>query len=317
MSRSALDLLRSEIGTLEQFLADLTDDDVIERLGLEHRLSQARERLAAVEGQPQPKPLPMTFRGRPVDGSRSIDATFASKAVKAFVEATDTVAASLVEDLKGRGRLPGTTDRSLRIIDTARGSFGFELELPPPQAIEPTQAGLFPAAPEPIDPYADAITTTLKLLDQAATEDEDAISDLVAEVHPRAAAKVRAFAKVLNDHEALFAVAFEGRQVRLDTEAQVRRVVDSLADEDISENNETHAGTLLGVLPESRAFEARLTDGAIIHGKIDRAVHDIIGFKAQWEGNEASLALRVIRVRANRRFVLTGAIAGPADDPGP
>ena len=112
----------------------------------------------------------------------------------AFVEATDTVAASLTAaDLNDIGLLPGSGGRLLRIVDTVLGSFGFELELPPPST---TLWDLLPGS-EPPDPYVDAITTTLNLMGQSASMDENAITDLVADIHPRAAVKVHAFAEVL------------------------------------------------------------------------------------------------------------------------
>jgi hypothetical protein len=296
--------LRSEIGTVEGFLSALPEDAVLERMSWESRLTVLRERLTEVEAQPEAHPLTLVFRGAPVEGSRSIDATFASRAVKAFVEATDTVAASLLSDgLRDRGRLPGTGGRSLRIVDTTVGSFGFELELPP--AAPAQQAALFPHdAP---DPYVDAIVTTMKLLDQAARHDEDAISDLVAEIHPRAAAKVRGFAQVLAESGALFGAAFGDREVRFENNEEVGRVMTSLAESDISEDRETLGATLLGVLPESRRFEARLADRKVVQGTIDRAVADIDAFKARWENKEARLEFRVVRVRSRTRYVLTGA----------
>ena len=303
--------LRAEIGTVERFLAETPEDSIIERMSWESRLEVLRERLAEVEARPQAHPLLITFRGAPVEGTRSIDATFASKAMRAFFKATDTVTASLVtDDLRDHGRLPGAGARSLRIVATAVGSLGFELELPPAPEVE-TQKLLSPS--EDADPHVEAITTTLRLLDEAATDDEDAISDLIAEIHPRAAAKMRAFASVLAEHDALFAVAFGDRQVRFDSHAQVKRVVESLAESDISEADETHTGTLLGVLPESRRFEARLADGQAVHGKVDRAVPDIATFKQRWENQAASLAFRVVRVRTRSRHILTGAKA-PTDD---
>ena len=307
--------LRSEIGTVEQFLAATPAGAILVRRSWESRLKVLRERLAEIETRPEMRSLSLTFRGAPVEGSRSIDATFATKAVRAFVEATDTVTASLVaKDLHERGPLPATGGRSLRIVDTAVGSFGFELELPPPseapQAIDEQQATRL--GTEVPDPCEEAVATTMKLLARAATDDEDAISDLIAEIHPRAAAKVRAFASVLADHDALFAVAFGGEEVRFDRPEQVRQVVASLADGDISEENEEHGGTLLGVLPESRRFEARLADGKVILGKVDRSVADIGELKTAWVDREAILHLRVIRVRSRTRYILTGAAARPA-----
>ncbi len=166
---------------------------------------------------------------------------------------------------------------------------------------------MLPLEPPPVDTYAQAISTTLLLIQGAANADEDAMSDLIAEMHPRAASKVRAFAKVLADNEAVFAAEFDGRRVRLNSNADVKRVIDALRDEDIGERSETLEGRLLGILPESRAFECRLPDGRLIRGKVDRALQDIAQFKKRWESVDAKLTFRVISVRAKERHVLAGA----------
>jgi hypothetical protein len=296
--------LLAEAATIEDLLKRLSDDRVIERLGLEQRLEEARTELEALDAAPLGKLLPITFRGKPVEGMHSIDAGFASAALRAFVEATDTVAASFTDDLKGRGRLPSVS-RSLRIIDTARGSFGFELELPPPELQQDQLAIDFNEA----DPYERAIETTFALIADAAASDEEGMSDLIAEIHPRAAAKVHAFAKVLSDHDAGFAAEFEGKQVQLRESSDVQRVLDALKDEDMGEREERIEGVLLGILPESRRFECRLDDGRLLTGKVDRVVADIGELKTHWENKPASLQFRIVSVRANERFILTGATA--------
>lgn len=294
--------LRSEIGTVERFLAETPEDALIMRLSWEDRLHELQAQLAQIEAAPEAHPLSLTFRGDPVDGTRSIDAAFAVKALKAFVEATDTVTASLVSELRDHGRLPGVGDRTLRIIDTATGSFGFELELPPPLVEE--QAG--PALADGEDLHVEAIHTTLRLLGEAATGDEDRLSDLIAATHPRAASKVSAFAKVLAENNALFAVAFDGEQVRFDRDEQVRRTIEALADADISEEEAQHRGTLLGVLPHARSFEVELEhDGAPISGRVDRSITDIMALNKQWVGQLALLTFRVVRVRNRSRYILT------------
>ncbi len=309
MARSPLRQLRSEATALKQLLSELPEDRFIERMGLESRLADVEEEVARLSMEPQPKPFPITFRGAPVHGSHAIDANFASLALKGLIDAIDTVAASLTApELKATGPVPGVGARSLQIVDTAVGSFGFELELPPALAAEAPQA-MLPLGPPPVDTYAQAISTTLSLIQGAAIADEDAMSDLIAEVHPRAASKVRAFAKVLADNDAVFAAEFENRQVRLSSSSDVKRVIDALRDEDIGERTEALEGRLLGILPESRVFECRLPDGRIVRGKVDRAVEDIARFKSRWESVDAKLTFRVISVRAKERHVLVGAAA--------
>ncbi|NEX18798.1 hypothetical protein G3480_00415 [Thiorhodococcus mannitoliphagus] len=303
MSAKERDFLRSEVATLEGLLSSVSEDRLIERIGIEERLEQARARLAKIEAEPLGKPLPIIFRGAPVEGSQSIDAGFASTALGAFIEATDTVAASLTDELKALGRLPRGNQRSLRIVDTARGSFGFELELSPPPADDQISLSF----EDESDPYERAIGTTFALIKDAAESDEEGISDLIAEIHPRAAAKIQAFAKVLFEGGAGFAAEFEGARVRLNEGRDVQRVLDALKDEDISEREEQLRGVVLGILPESRRFECRLADGVLIAGKVDRALSSISSFKARWENKEALLSFRVISVRTNRRFVLKAA----------
>ncbi|WP_213457536.1 hypothetical protein [Thiocapsa sp.] len=305
MSTKEREFLQSEVTTLEGLLGNLSEDRIIERIGFEERLRQSRDRLAVLEASALAKALPITFRGAPVEGTRSIAADFAAAALKAFIEATDTVAASLTaEGLKGRGRLPGAS-RSLRIIDTVQGSFGFELELPPP-VTDSAQIQL-PIPGEEQDPYARAIERTFKLIKDAVSSDDEGMSDLIAEIHPRAAAKVRAFAKVLSDHDAGFAAEFEGKRVNLNRGIEVEHVLDALRDEDIAERIEEHSGVLVGILPESRRFECRLDEGPLISGWIDRDIEDIGAFKTTWENKKARLSFRVVSVRTNQRFILVDA----------
>ena len=316
MSQRNLQFLQSEVASLEALLVQLPEARVIERIGFQSRLDQARNQLAAALVEPQANALPITFRGAPVDGSRSIDATFASQALHAFVKATDTVAASLIrEDLKGRGLLPGSSARSLRIVDTAIGSFGFELELPPLPCEDQLGQPVLPGFPEPSDPYVEAIEATFTLIEQAASLDESAVSDLIADIHPRASAKVRAFAKILADHKALFAAEFKGRQLRLDRDEQVQHIVDCLDEANINESTETLFATIQGILPNSRKFEARLENRKVINGKIDRSLPDVLGFRSAVENKPHQLRFRVVNVRANRRYVLLG--LADADPPQP
>ncbi|MGM0575151.1 MAG: hypothetical protein ACQEXJ_05410 [Myxococcota bacterium] len=49
MSHKERDWLKSEIHTLRELLDELPESEVIERIGFEHRLATARERLAALE----------------------------------------------------------------------------------------------------------------------------------------------------------------------------------------------------------------------------------------------------------------------------
>lgn len=298
---------------LRALIAELPEQSFLERIGLQSRLAEVDEEIARLRTVPQPRPFPVTFRGAPVDGTRAIDAGFAAVALKGLIDAIDVVAASLtLPDLKATGPVPGAGTRGLRIVDTAVGSFGFELELPAIPGAQPVLAlGPPEDAAAPEDAYAAAIVTTMTLLEKAAAQDDDAMSDLIADVHPRAAAKIKVFAEILASYDAGFAAEFDSRTVRLASGEDALRVVTALRGEDIHVDEEEHVGALLGVLPESRQFECRLAGGRVVRGKVDRAVSPIQDFKAAWENKNVTLRFRVVTVRSRARYVLLSAAPIP------
>jgi hypothetical protein len=312
MRLDPLDVVLSEKHALDELLEELPESCVVERFSLKARLEEVNAEIARLRSLPSRRPFPVTFRGGPVDGTRAIDAGFAGKALAGLIDAVDTVAASFISNLKATGPIPSVGARGLQVVGTATGSFGFELELPPevrPSDRQPELAlGEGFAAPQPEDPYAKAIGTTLALLDKAHRRDDDAISDLIAEVHPRAAAKIHAFAEVLVKHDAGFSAAFAGHTVTLAAGEDALRVTQALRGEDIAEREEQVDGTLTGVLPASRRFECRLADGRVLQGTVDRLV-DVEALKAFSVDRPGRLVFRVVKVRARERHVLLG--AGP------
>ena len=305
MSHNELELLRSEIVTLENFLKDLSEDDLIERLGFEHRLEEARNRLTELEKIPQAKSLPLTFRGDPVDGQKSIDANFAATALKAFIDVANTIASSLAfNELKPTGPLPKLA-RSLRIVDTVLGSFGFELELSPPE-VDPDNSET-PELPDE-DPYELAIETTFNLIDNAVAANEKAVVDSIAELHPRAASKISSFAEVLASNNALFAAEFDGKCVRLDNSDNVKLVMETFKQDNIIESEEKYKGVLLGILPKARNLEFESADGLYITGKISKSIKNILEFNKKWLLKEAEFTFRVVSGRTTKRFVLINAV---------
>ena len=57
MSSKQQDFLHSEVATLNRLLEELPEGRVIERIGLQHRLREAEERLAKLEGQVKPSAI--------------------------------------------------------------------------------------------------------------------------------------------------------------------------------------------------------------------------------------------------------------------
>lgn len=281
-------MLESEIAMLDEMLAKIGPGRVIERVGLEARADALRAELSAL-GELPPRVL-LTFRGEPVVGTRAILAEFGGKAAALFSEAVATVSASSSTQLGSTGPLPQGAERQLRIVGTAIGSFGFELELPPREALP----GLLPEMP-------DAVESTLALIRGAQAGDEDALSELIAEIHPRAAAKVHAFVKHVTDRNAGFAVSFGEQRAAVRDPQEGRAVLEALREDQIQQGELAIEARLSGVLPDARRFEARReSDGALLSGRIDRSAGDPEALLRAWLDTPARLQLRETRVRSGR-----------------
>lgn len=305
MSVLASDHIRSEIGMLEEMLARIPTGRVIQRVGLEGRIARLREELARLP--PEGKRLDLTFRGEPVDGARSIVAEFAGRALAAFSDAVATIAASFEADLSATGRLPGGGDRSLRIIGPALGSFGFEMEIPPAPAREPQMSIL----PDSATPMELAVELAMTLIDAAQAADEEKLSDVIAEVHPRAAGKVREFVRIVVDRRATFNVRMGARKAGFTEIDAGRRMLDSLRVEDVKDESHMIRGHLW-VLPHGRQFELKAGD-RLLKGRLGGGITDPSALPA---GAQVVAEVRETRVRsAKPRFTLMAVRPRASDEP--
>ena len=193
MNRQEHILLLAERTTLQCLLEDTTPDDVLERSGLEARLEEVQEQLAAAGtlGR-EPARAKLTFRGRPVIGSYGIFAEFGANATNAFTDAVAKVAAALSGPLAAKGPVPNRQANQMLITSTAVGSFGFEL-------VE--------HAPEQLDlgdesPVAQALDLARSLLESTLGTDDD-LAELAGRTDPRAVDALRSFLDVLASNEAI------------------------------------------------------------------------------------------------------------------
>ena len=192
--------LASEINELETILAQIPEDRVIDRLSFETRLSNANQAIARINPRNLPKKARLTFRGNPVFGSHGIAAEFASKASTSFTEAFTAIVASINENLRYMGPIPDKQKNQLIITGTAIGSFGFEYELPSENAgSDPTQLELNYESSN----NTEVAMQKLEDLFRVASEgNDDELSELVDEIHPRAVKKVAEFLTYISDQEA-------------------------------------------------------------------------------------------------------------------
>jgi len=284
--------LLSEIRELELLLDGLPPTAVIQRLSLQNRLKSARQALERELAGPKPSRAKLTFRGRPVVGSRGIAADFGGKASIAFADAFAAVVAGLNESLHFMGPIPDRAKNQLLITGTAIGSFGFEFELP--------AGGLFPEQ----EKTAEALQKMQSLLEASAVGSDDDVAELVDVIHPRAVKKISEFLGLLSQNQAWCGLEFKNKIFRFDGFEQLVHSAGRLAEDNIKEGSETYQGEFVGVLPNSRSFESQ-TAGGLIKGKIGPAIDDPDVIIREWLKRHASIVLTVVQVGQGRpRFTL-------------
>lgn len=285
----------SEVKELESILNSIPQTNVIQRLAFEERLSSAKSVLERLAKYQKAESVRLTFRGRPVFGSHGISADFGSKAAGAFADAFSAVVAGLNESLRYMGPIPDKAKNQLLITGTTIGSFGFEFELP-------QQNDLFPENAR----TEEAVEKMQALLRVATEGSDDEVTELVEAIHPRAVKKVVDFLEYLVQQQAWCGLAFKDQFFRYQNMEQLQVSVARLKEENIHESDEEYIGELLGVLPNSRTFEFKLTNQeAILKGKVDIAIENPALLNRDWLNKPVSLNLHVIQVGQGRpRFTL-------------
>ncbi|MDF3195614.1 hypothetical protein [Pseudomonas sp. 1928-m] len=289
--------IASEINQLHALLAQIPQDSVLERMGLEARLASAQQLLAGRAPEQLSHKAILTFRGRPVLGSHGIAADFAGKAAGVFSDAVAAVAAGIGESLRYMGPIPDKSKNQLLITGTAIGSFGFQFELPKVQDHD-----LFPVPSK----TEDALAKIQALMRQAAQGSDDEVAELVEEIHPRAVRKVAEFLGYLQQQEAWCGLEFNNQSFRFQDMAQLKRSAARLQEDNIHETEEEYHGEFQGVLPASRTFEFKLGDQAgVLKGKVDSAIEDPDVLNRDWLHKPVRVKLNVIQVGQGRpRYTL-------------
>lgn len=289
--------LSSEIKELESILASVPEENVIERLAFEDRLTSAKVALEILPDYLRREKARLTFRGRPVFGNHGIAADFASKATGTFADAFAAVVAGLNESLMYMGPIPDKAKNQLLITGTAVGSFGFEFELPS------QNQDLFPD----FSKTEEALEKIQTLLRVSAEGTDDEVTELVDDIHPRAVKKVGEFLSYLAQQQAWCGLEFKNQFFRYKNIEQLQASVERLQEDNIHERDEEYIGEFDGVLPTSRTFEFKLTDQkGILKGKIDISIENLDVLNRDWLKKPVSLRLHVIQVGQGRpRFTLS------------
>ena len=282
----------SEIAQLEDLLADLPEDMVIERMGLESRLERFRTRIEGVRRPSAPKKAYITFRGKPVRDSSGIAAGFGAEALSAFSDAVTTAAAGASGKLGERGRVPDREINQPFVTGFATGSFGFELEIP--DAGHGKQGRLF------VRNFAEqAIGNIQDLLHLSSSGSDDELSALADEIHPRSVKKIVSFLELMHRNDAWCAIHFGGNRFQFRDAGQVKRSASRLGENNVHESEESIRGELQGILPQRLMFELRrLGDDVVISGKIGREAGDSASLRRL--PLDKPVVARVTKVRVGR-----------------
>lgn len=288
--------LSSEVKELQSLLAEIPEENAIERMGLEDRLHAAQTAIAGIKEHFLTHKARLTFRGKPVFGSHGISADFAAKAAGAFTDAVAAVAAGLAENLHYMGPIPDKQKNQLLITGTAIGSFGFEFELPQPEST------LFHAPSN----AENALDKMQKLFRVASEGNDDELAELVTEIHPRAVKKAAEFLSYISQHGAWCGLEFKDEFFRFRDMEQLQESQKRLEEDNIKETVENFKGEFLGVLPESRNFEFKSeSSGDVIRGKVAQEIEDPDILNRNFLHKPVSVILQVIQVGQGRpRYTL-------------
>lgn len=277
----------AEIRELEELLASIPEENVIERLSLEFRLQTAQKLLENLPQAKNTQKARLTFKGKPVFGSHGISADFGTKAAGYFADAFAIVAAGLSEDLRSIGPIPSRDRNQLLITGTVIGSFGFEFELPSQSQT---------TSPEP-EKAEEAMRKIEKLFSLAANGSDDEIAEIIDDIHPRAVKKVFEFLDFLVQHQAWCGLEFDKRSFQYTDYDQLKASSTRLRDDNIQERQGSYQGEFRGVLPAGRTFEFKLLDqDELIRGKIGATITNPDILNHEWLYKPLTIKLNIMQV---------------------
>ena len=251
------DGLKADLASVTALLSSMSEED--DPIGYSQFLSR-REKLeqallALGDAAESTGKVALLFGGRPVWGSRGIDADFAAKAIDTFQRAVTAQVAGASGPVGARGRLAQDAAPRLLVTDVGGGSFGFVLE----EGNENRQLVE--------SPTRHALDQIASLARGAAAADEDGFNTAVEAVEPRALQALAEFFKELQENGAELRLIEGEEDLSLDAAAVARarsRTEQTQIDLDTMEED----GTLVGLVPARKSFEWRRPNGDTIVGTV-------------------------------------------------
>ncbi len=280
-------LLLSERAALRDLIDRAPPGNVITKMSFENRLRRVEEQLESYEGySPHVVNARLTFRGKPVLGSRAVDAGFGLDAAKAFVEAVANV---------GRAWGGGDSDFRLLITGTTRGSFGFEVE-------DATQTPALEGESTPVERALEHVRDILK----ATTGTDDQLADAIEDTDDSTLRAIHLFLKTVADGDAMCALEIQDDKFSFQSADQVERSAGRLDQRNISIENVELSGHLQGIMPKGRRAEFVVKEtGDVITARVQAPVAESV-LTAEMINQPARIRARTRRVGNSRpTYIIT------------
>lgn len=296
--------LQSELASLGSLIAESDDQDPLGTLSLRQRAEKIQHELDELGEDKHHADVTLLFYGKPVDGSKGIDAEFAGKALQSYQSALSKHMNSLTGRALGkRGPVPERQLSRMNIVDVVHGSFGFRLEE------DNEELQMFDTS------LRDAVAAISNIISDFSDPSDAVFERAIEDIDGRTFISVKSFIQLLRNEEARFKVIEDEREIELD-EGKVERAYQRVERTDVVEDEDQISGTLVGVMPVARRFEFNL-DGTkeIITGPVDarlsadfleRIENDEQVIGRQWR---ASVRIRTVRRPDGREkieYILTG-----------
>lgn len=278
--------LEAELGQIHALMAEIPEDQFLERMGLESRAAEVEELLQSIAAQESIRRARVTllFGGYPVSGTTGIDARFATDVLRRYQDlVSKTYATHLPRGLQSYGPVPAEQSTHLHITGVARGSFGFHLEEMSPPTLLPAEGSAL----------ADAVDHTNKVI-AAACESDEAFADAMEEVGTRVFAALKEFFDVIYSNRATFKMQSTSLSASFDAD-RLRLALERAGSEQSEQQDHPVFGIFKNILLGSGRFEHLLPDGTLISGRKDpsRRPEEYLG----WENKPCIAHMRVLTIR--------------------
>lgn len=239
-----VDALKADLSAVEAMLTSFSEDE--DPIGW-YQFCARKEEIAQALDQLVSRPvthaeLGVFFGGRPVQGSRGINADFAGKALEDLQAlVSKRYSGREFGRLAQRGPVPGGDTSQMLVTNIVRGSVGFVLE----------ESGNDAQLVE--TPLKEAVDEVADILSRVGADDEVVFEEAASELDERLLVTLRQFFQRLDDSGATMRVVDGTRDFLLDRHA-VSRARERTQAMEIVERDDEMTGTLY-VLPESKRFD--------------------------------------------------------------